>query len=100
MWGDIIIAFLIAFITAFMMTPHTIKLAKKLGAGRETLDDVIDPEVGLILCKKLGEYVEEEEDLAKIYMNKKDISLKEVLDCFEIEEELKVQPKEILDIIK
>ena len=32
MWGDIIIAFLIAFITAFMMTPHTIKLAKKVGA--------------------------------------------------------------------
>ena len=75
-------------------------IAKKLGAGRETLDDIIDPEVGLVLCKKLGDYVESEEDLAKIYMNKKDISLKEVLDCFEIEEELKVNPKEILDIIR
>ncbi len=32
MWGDIAIAFLIAFLTAFMATPHTIKLAKKLGA--------------------------------------------------------------------
>lgn len=32
MWGDIAIAFLIAFITAFMATPHTIKLAKKIGA--------------------------------------------------------------------
>ncbi|MGN1298846.1 MAG: glycosyltransferase family 4 protein [Candidatus Scatovivens sp.] len=32
MWGDIAIAFVIAFITAFMMTPHTIKLARKLGA--------------------------------------------------------------------
>ena len=75
-------------------------IAKKLGAGRETLDDVIDPTVGLVLCKKLGEYVEAEEDLAKIYMNQKDISLKEVLDCFEIDEELKVEPKEILDIIR
>lgn len=75
-------------------------IAKKLGAGRETLDDVIDPEVGLVLCKKLGEYVENEEELAKIYMNSKDISLKEVLDCFEIGEELTVDPKEILDIIR
>ena len=32
MWGDIAIAFVIAFITAFMITPHTIKLARKLGA--------------------------------------------------------------------
>ena len=32
MWGDIIIAFSIAFMTAFMGTPYTIKLAKKLGA--------------------------------------------------------------------
>ena len=32
MWGDIAIAFTIAFVTAFMLTPHTIKLAKRLGA--------------------------------------------------------------------
>lgn len=32
MWGDIAIAFLLAFITAFMATPYTIKIAKKLGA--------------------------------------------------------------------
>ncbi|MBR6504998.1 MAG: hypothetical protein IKT41_04755 [Clostridia bacterium] len=32
MWGDIAIAFLLAFITAFMVTPNTIKLAKKVGA--------------------------------------------------------------------
>ena len=32
MWGDIAIAFMIAFITSFMMTPKTIKLARKLGA--------------------------------------------------------------------
>ena len=75
-------------------------IAKKLGAGRETLDDIIDPTVGLVLCKKLGEYVEAEEDLAKIYMNNKDISLKEVLDCFEIGEELTANPREILDIIR
>ena len=32
MWGDIAIAFLLAFITTFMITPQTIKLANKLGA--------------------------------------------------------------------
>lgn len=32
MWGDIAIAFVIAFMTAFMATPYTIKLAKKVGA--------------------------------------------------------------------
>ena len=32
MWGDIAIAFMLAFLTAFMATPHTINLAKRLGA--------------------------------------------------------------------
>ena len=32
MWGDIAIAFMIAFMTSFMMTPQTIRLARKLGA--------------------------------------------------------------------
>ncbi len=32
MWGDIAIAFLLAFIVAFMATPYTIKIARKIGA--------------------------------------------------------------------
>ena len=32
MWGDIAIAFVLAFITTFVITPYTIKLAKKIGA--------------------------------------------------------------------
>lgn len=32
MWGDIAIAFLLAFITSFILTPYTIKIAKKIGA--------------------------------------------------------------------
>ena len=32
MWGDISIAFLLAFVTAFVITPYTIRLAKKVGA--------------------------------------------------------------------
>ena len=32
MWGDIAIAFLLAFITAFVLPPYTMRLAKKVGA--------------------------------------------------------------------
>ena len=32
MWGDIAIAFLLAFIVSFMATPYMIKIAKKVGA--------------------------------------------------------------------
>lgn len=51
MWGDTIIAFLLAFITAFMVTPKTIKLAKKLGAVDNPKDErrinkVVMPRLG------------------------------------------------------
>jgi UDP-N-acetylmuramyl pentapeptide phosphotransferase/UDP-N-acetylglucosamine-1-phosphate transferase len=32
MWGDIAIAFLLAFIVTFMTVPYTMKIAKKIGA--------------------------------------------------------------------
>ena len=32
MWGNIAIAFLLAFIVSFMATPYTIKIANKIGA--------------------------------------------------------------------
>ncbi len=32
MWGDIAIAFILAFVVAFVATPYTIKVAKKIGA--------------------------------------------------------------------
>ena len=32
MWGDIVIAFLLAFITAYVVTPYTIRFSKKIGA--------------------------------------------------------------------
>ncbi len=39
MWGNIAIAFLLAFITAFVFTPNTIKLAKKIGGMDIPKDD-------------------------------------------------------------
>ena len=32
MWGDIAITFLIAFITAYVFTPYTVRLARKVKA--------------------------------------------------------------------
>ena len=39
MWGNIAIAFLLAFIVAFVTTPYSIKIAKKVGAIDIPKDD-------------------------------------------------------------
>jgi thymidine phosphorylase len=44
--------------------------AMALGAGRRRKDDAIDPEVGLALCKKVGDRVAKGEVLADIFYNK------------------------------
>lgn len=75
------------------------ELARQIGAGRLTKEDKIDYSVGFVLSKKVGDYVEKDQELLKVYLNKKDISPKEILECFTIEDELKEKPKLILDII-
>lgn len=52
--------------------------AMLLGAGRATKESVIDLAVGLVLRKKVGDYVEAGESLVTIYANREDI--KEVED--------------------
>ena len=46
--------------------------AMKLGAGRATEDDIIDPTAGIVLNKKVGDYVSKDETLCTFYTNKKD----------------------------
>lgn len=54
MWGDIAIAFLLAFITAFVITPYTIRLAKKVGAidmpEKRRINDTPIPRLGGTCC--------------------------------------------------
>lgn len=76
------------------------EIAKLIGAGRSTLEDKIDYEVGLVLNKKVGDKVEKDEELLKVYLKDKDVSMTQILDCFQIDEELNNLPKIILDIIK
>ena len=48
-------------------------LVKEIGGGRENLQDQIDYEVGVVLNKKVGDYVKENEILAYIHTNNKNV---------------------------
>lgn len=62
--------------------------AMKLGAGRQTKEDVIDMSAGVVLKKKVGDYVKAGELLCVAYTNKKEAEYREVLvqlhDAFEL----------------
>ena len=75
-----------------------------LGGGRETLDDVIDMAAGIMLNKKVGDYVKEGEVLCYLHSNK-NVTLinrvaKNVFNAFEISKEFVEKPKVILEIIQ
>jgi len=44
-------------------------ISMHLGGGRQTKDDIIDLSVGLVLNKKVGDYIEENELIGTIYAN-------------------------------
>jgi len=73
----------------------------RLGAGRETKDDVIDTDVGIVLNKKVGDKVEKDDVLAYIYNNKDDITdeVKMVLSAYTIVEHAVEKQPLILEII-
>lgn len=76
------------------------EIARRIGAGRLSIEDKIDYEVGFVLNKKIGDYVDNNEELLKIYLNDKNININEILNCYKIESELmKVEPL-IYEIIK
>jgi len=58
--------------TGYVKSINTLKIglsAVKLGAGRERLDSKIDPGVGFLIKKKVGDQVEKGENLAVIFSN-------------------------------
>lgn len=88
--------------TGFITKINTLKLgelARDLGAGRINKEDKIDHKVGFIISKKVGEYVTDNEELLKVYMDKKDININELLGCFEIGPSLDQKQNLIIDII-
>ena len=67
----------------------------KLGAGRATKEDTIDPCAGIVLNKKVGDYVKLDEVLCTVYTNKEDYQsiLKEVVESFKLSnEKIEVNP--------
>lgn len=75
-------------------------IAKKLGAGRQTKEDKIDYGVGIVLGQKVGDFVMENEELLKIYIDQFDIGMKEILDCFTISNDAPLKTPLILEIIE
>ena len=75
------------------------KLARKLGAGRLKEGDEIDPEVGFVLNKKVGDKITEGEALITVYYNDKQVSDEEILNCFEISD-YQITPKLIIGKLK
>ena len=68
-----------------------------LGAGRLTKEDVIDPSVGIILNKKIGDKLTNGDVIAKIYSNGKNTS--EAIDMINkaiIVESEPVVPKQLI----
>lgn len=58
------------------------EIVRKIGAGRYTKEDKIDYSVGMILNKKIGDFILKDEELLKIYLKEKDVKISEILNCF------------------
>ncbi len=75
-------------------------IAKMMGAGREKEGDSINFGVGMIITKKIGDFVLEDEELLKIFVADNNIEINQLLDCFDIKKDFVNRPKMILDVIE
>ncbi len=67
----------------------------RLGAGRETLDDVIDMSAGIVLNKKVGDYVSKGDLLCTVYTNKEEYKdvIQDIKEAYEFTtKEVKTHP--------
>ena len=73
--------------------------AVKLGAGRAKMDSQIDPGVGFLIKKKVGDFVEKGESLAIVFANdvsKGESASMEIKQAYQITKKKKTQLKKIL----
>jgi pyrimidine-nucleoside phosphorylase len=76
------------------------EIVRDMGAGRLTIDDEIDHGVGIVLSKKVGDFVLENEELLKIYVGNKDVNVNEILDCYSSSEHFFDKSPLIIEVIK
>lgn len=73
-----------------------------LGAGRMRKEDAISPAVGIVLKKKIGDRVKENEVLAYIHANSEEQgkeAVRQLLNCYEIVKEKVEKSNCILKVI-
>lgn len=73
-------------------------LVKDLGAGRNKKEDEIDYGVGVVIHKKVGEYIKQGESLLTIYYNK-EYKEEDFINCFIINDKQKEKNKLIYEIM-
>lgn len=79
------------------------KISCFLGAGRIKKEDKIDYEVGIVINKKVGDYINKDEIIAYVYANDLKLGNKateKIKDCFEITNNRVEKLKSILGIVK
>lgn len=76
-------------------------VSMKLGGGRQTTEDEIDHSVGLILNKKIGDYVKKDEVLVYVHTNTGlSSALKdEILNAYHLTDEFVAKPELIDEIL-
>ena len=89
--------------TGYINNIHALKIAEvslKLGSGRTSKEDVIDMGVGVQITKNIGDFVNNGDVIAKVYVGNKKIDYSEVETAFEIDTEKKDKEPIIYGIIK
>ncbi len=76
------------------------EIVVRLGGGRLAKEDTIDPAVGLVVGRRIGDRIAAGEALAEVHMTRRDDALVErVRDCFVIGEAPAAAPALVVDRI-
>jgi len=74
------------------------RAAQVLGAGRETKTDAIDPAVGLVMHKRVGDAIEKGEAICTLYVND-DQSLDDAIDTMKRAVEIGDKPEQVTPMV-
>ena len=75
------------------------RLVKELGAGRNNVGETIDYNVGVVIKRKEGEYITENEEIMKVYVGEKNVNISDFLNCLEISMQGKEPDDLIIEVI-